>query len=96
MENPVAKFNGAISRASQKEVDYHKQLGHPITHEIIVYHPVPVRPGDVIALDERTFTVQSVRDPGELGIVFCIFTEEKKAIPKPQRHEEKGDGFFAW
>lgn len=88
-KDPIARFFGTISNASQKEIEYHKQIGHPISHEIIVYHRIDVKPEDIITLENRKFYVQSVRDPGELGIVTCIYTEEKQALPKMERHHRR-------
>lgn len=77
-ENPVFSFLGTISKAKQTEKAAFMQLGHNVTHEVIAYHPVPVYPGDVITNDgKRLFYVHEIRNPGEIDMFYCIFTEEK-------------------
>lgn len=77
-DNPICTFYGTISRASQKEQIEYQQLGHKVSHEVIVYHRVPVEAGDCLLLGDRKFFVHDIRDPGELGEVFCIMTEESE------------------
>lgn len=78
-DKPIAVFRGAISRASQKTQEYYRQQQSPVTHEVIVYHHVPVKAGDVLVLGNRKFYVKDIRDPGELNHFFCIMTEEKES-----------------
>lgn len=77
-ENPVCIFDGVISRAKQTEQAKYHQMGHNITHEVIVYHRVPVEAEDILLLGERQFVVHDIRDPGEIGLMFCIMCEERK------------------
>lgn len=78
-EHPVCTFEGIISRAKQTAQVHYQQLGHNVTHEVIVHHRVPVSAGDCLVLGHRKFYVHDIRDPGETGLVFCIMTEEKEA-----------------
>ncbi len=78
-DHPVCTFEGTISRAKQSAQVHYQQLGHTVTHEVIVFHRVPVMAGDCLVLGNRKFYVHDIRDPGEVGLVFCIMTEEKEA-----------------
>ena len=76
-DHPICTFYGTISRAKETEQVRYQQLGHNVTHEIIVYHRVPVKAGDCLVLGDRKFFVHDIRDPGEIGLMFCIMTEER-------------------
>lgn len=79
LDKPFLTFTGVISRASQKEKVHYEQLGHNVTHEIIVYRRVPIKAGDLIVRAGRKFYVHDIRDPGEIGLMFCIMTEERQS-----------------
>ena len=76
-EIPVGTFSGALTSASQKEMDQWKQNGHPITHTIVVYGATIADAGDVVSFGERKFNVQGKSDPGELGIRQVLYCEER-------------------
>lgn len=76
-EKPFLVFSGVISKASQKEQEHFSQLGHRVTHEVIAYKRLPIIAGDVLVLGDRKFFVHAIRDPGEIGLMFCLFTEER-------------------
>lgn len=78
-EHPYCTFEGIISKAKQSAQVHYQQLGHTVTHEVIVFHRVPVGAGDCLVLGNRKFYVHDIRDPGEIGQVFCIMTEEDEA-----------------
>ena len=86
---PMGEFYGMITQATQREIEQHKQNGHPITHTIIK------RGGkdnavetDVLELCQkdgdkcvtRRFLVQSVQDPGELGHFLIYKVEEREDL----------------
>ena len=77
-EHPVCTFLGTISKAKQSETTKDHQLNHNITHEIIVYHPVPVYAGDILLTGDRLFYVHDIRNPGEINMFYCIMTEERE------------------
>lgn len=78
----VLKFMGMITSASQREVEQWKQSGHPISHKIVQALPAaydgdyPVA-GDTLKLGERFFTVQGMRNPGELDHYRVYYCEER-------------------
>ena len=74
-------FLGIISQASPKEIEQHKQLGHPITHTIVQRGTDNrAMATDVLELEheKRRFLVHGQpKDPGELGH-FLIYTVEER------------------
>lgn len=75
---PFCIFDGVISKAKQTEKRVAEQMSHHVTHEVIVYHRVPIEADDVLLLGNRQFVVHEIRDPGEIGLFFCIMCEERK------------------
>ena len=81
-------FLGIISQASPKDIEQHKQLGHPITHTIVQRGTENrARATDVLELElgplgpgekPRRFLVQThPHDPGELGHFLVYHVEER-------------------
>ena len=81
---------GIISQADPKEIEQHKQLGHPITHTI-VQRPAQgqevAKANDVLELETkfeekpRRFLVQGKpKDPGELGHFIIYRVEEREDL----------------
>ena len=81
-------FLGIISQASPKDIEQHKQLGHPITHTIVQRGTDNrAKATDVLELDiepmepgekKRRFLVQPhPQDPGELGHFLIYHVEER-------------------
>lgn len=86
---PQGKFLGIISQASPKDIEQHKQLGHPITHTIVQRGTENRAQGnDVLELDSvvhgekpRRFLVQGhPQDPGELGHFLVYHVEEREDL----------------
>lgn len=79
-------FLGIISQASPKDIEQHKQLGHPITHTIVQRGTDNrAQATDVLEIDNvvhgekpRRFIVQGhPQDPGELGHFLVYHVEER-------------------
>ena len=82
---PQGEFLGMITQASPKEIEQHKQLGHPITHTILQRGTKNrAKSTDVLELivegeeKGRRFLVQGEpQDPGELGHFLVYKVEER-------------------
>ena len=77
---------GIISQATPKDIEQHKQLGHPITHTIVQRGTEnQAKARDVLELASivhgekpRRFLVQThPQDPGELGHFLVYHVEER-------------------
>lgn len=81
-------FFGIISQATPKDIEQHKQLGHPITHtivqrgtdnrawatDVLELDMEPLGPGE----KPRRFLVQThPHNPGELGHFLVYHVEER-------------------
>lgn len=82
------EFLGIISQASPKDIELHKQLGHPITHTIVQRGTENrAKATDVLEIENelnghdgkpRRFLVQQhPKDPGELGHFLVYHVEER-------------------
>ena len=84
--SPQGEFLGMITQASPKEIEQHKQLGHPITHTIVQRGTAHrAKATDILELVEsgcdkpRRFMVKGEpQDPGELGH-FLVYKVEERA-----------------
>lgn len=79
VDNPVSSFLGSITIANQSEQEQWKQMGHPITHTVVVYRCCDAQAEDIILLDGRKFYVQGKRNPAELGFFDVLFCNESMA-----------------
>lgn len=85
---PQGEFLGMITQASPKEIEQHKQLGHPITHTILQRGTQNrATATDILELVEagkekgRRFLVQGKpQDPGELGHFLVYKVEEREDL----------------
>lgn len=75
---------GMIMNASQAEKEQWKQAGHPVTHKILQYgsRPSQAEPTDVIEAtrDKRSYYVQGVKDPIQIGVATTYYVEERLDI----------------
>lgn len=77
---------GIITQASARDIEQHKQLGHPITHTIVqrpAEGQVRAKATDVLELEGtgRRFIVQTQpKDPGELGHFVVYQVEEREDL----------------
>lgn len=82
---PQGAFLGIISQATPKDIEHHKQLGHPITHTIVQRGTDNrAKATDVLELENgdgnkpRRFLVhRHPNDPGELGHFLVYHVEER-------------------
>lgn len=75
--NVKGSVRGTIATASQREIDKWKQLGHPVTHQIVCEGTQPADAGDYFQAEGRNFYIHGKEDPGELGH-FTIYTCEER------------------
>lgn len=84
---PQGVFLGIITEATAKEIEQHKQQGHPITHTIVQRGTVNrAKATDVLVLENelkengkpRKFLLpKHPKDPGELGHFLVYHVEER-------------------
>jgi hypothetical protein len=75
-ENPIF-IHAILCGATPEEQMAFKQAGHPVSHTISHQgHPIG-KPGDRLVMGPRTFYIQSVDDPGDLGIWTLYYCEER-------------------
>ena len=82
---PQGEFLGMLTQADPKEIEQHKQLGHPITHPLLQRGTKNrAKATDVLELvvagekKGRRFRVQGEpKDPGELGHFLVYKVEER-------------------
>lgn len=75
-------LKGSLSQISQKEREQWSQMGHPVTHKIVVRGRTEARAEDVLKRGNRSFYVQECRDQAELGIFSVLFCEERFGVSK--------------
>lgn len=63
--------------ATPKEIERFQQKEHPITHVISHKGKPKAKEGDRLILQNRTFYVQGVDDPGDQGIWTLYYCEER-------------------
>ncbi|MBQ5659071.1 MAG: hypothetical protein IIV02_06060 [Peptococcaceae bacterium] len=83
----VHEFMGVLTSAAPKEQEQWRQSGHPVTHKIV--EPLPKGdnkpvPGDIVCLDGRLFTIQGIRNPGELNHYNVYYCEERRDVQCPK------------
>ena len=79
----VGTFLGTVAQASQTEQLQWSQVGHPITHTVVVRGVIDARAEDYIELgDGRTWFVQGKHDPVELSFFQTLYCEERKGVGK--------------
>lgn len=80
----VCEFMAVLTSATPKEQEQWNQTGHPVTHKVV--QPVPkegAKAGDVLCLNGRLFTIQGVRNPGELNHYNVYYCEERRDAQCP-------------
>lgn len=78
-------IDGILTNADPREVEQWKQDGHPVTHKIVQWLTEnQASPQDVLALSDsgttRTFLIQGLRNPGELGHCIVYYCEERRDL----------------
>ena len=70
-------IRAVLAQASTSEKERWQQLQHPITHTIVQYGKPKAVEGDRLVHNNRTFYVQGVDEPGELGVATIYYAEER-------------------
>lgn len=87
------EFMGILTSAQPKEQEHWRQSGHPVTHKVV--QPLPVSnknpnieefavAGDILCLNGRLFTIQGIRNPGELNHYNVYYCEERRDVQCPR------------
>jgi len=82
----LATFKGALSQASENDIDRYKQMQHVITHTIVQKGQRAAEQNDILILNgtNRMFIVKDVNNPGEIKYGLGAFTtyqvEERRDI----------------
>lgn len=77
---PVGKLFGAISLCSPKEREQWNQLGHPITHKVVVEGMCDAHADDIIERDGRRFYVESNKNSGALDMFNVLWCRELNGV----------------
>ncbi len=76
----IAEIKGSISAISQKEKYKWKQIEHTASHVIVVRGKTPIQPEDILVHDGQRYDVESVEEPGEVGIFTVIYCKKRKGL----------------
>ncbi len=76
----IAEIKGSISAISQKEKYKWKQIEHTASHVIVVKGKTPIHPEDILVHDGQRYDVESVEEPGEIGIFTIIYCKKRKGL----------------
>lgn len=75
---------GVLSKASEKDVEKHKQMNHNVTHTIIQEGAPIAEREDILTLDDRAFFVHDVKNPmgitSGLGSRTVYVVEERRDV----------------
>lgn len=77
---PVGELYGAISVCSPKEREQWNQLGHPVTHKIIVEGNCIARADDIVERNGRKFYVESNKNSGALDMFNVLWCRELNGV----------------
>ena len=78
-------IDGILTNADPREAEQWQQDGHPVTHKVVQWlTDNQASPQDVLALPDggttRTFLIQGLRNPGELGHCIVYYCEERRDL----------------
>jgi hypothetical protein len=77
-DDPVQIVTGILASMSPEEVEKFKQMQHPVSHQIAQQGSPKAKPGDrLVSSDDRTFYIEKVNNPAELGIWTVYYCEER-------------------
>lgn len=71
---------GTIASVSEKEEIRWKQMGHTITHTIIVQGGSSTKAEDLLLIDGGRYYVQAVDDPSKIGLFQIIYCEKRGEV----------------
>ena len=78
-------MDGILTNIDPREAEQWQQDGHPVTHKIVQWLTEnQANPQDVLVLQDgdttRTFLIQGLRNPGELGHCIVYYCEERRDL----------------
>lgn len=76
-EQPDGFIHAILCGATTEQKLQYQQMEHPISHVISHEGKPRAKAGDRLILENRTFYVQGVDDPGDLGIWTLYYCEER-------------------
>ena len=76
----ITEIKGSLSTISQKEKYKWKQIEHTASHIIVVRGKVQIQPEDILVHNGQRYDVESVEEPGEVGIFTIIYCKKKKGL----------------
>lgn len=77
VENPIM-LRAVLAEASTNEKERWQQLQHPITHIIVQRGKAIASAEDRLVHNDRTFYIQGVDEPDELGAATIYYAEERR------------------
>lgn len=76
----ITEIKGSLSTITQKEKYKWKQIEHTASHTVVVRGKVQIQPEDILVHDGQRYDVESVEEPGEVGIFTIIYCKKKKGL----------------
>ena len=76
----LEEIKGSLSTISQKERYKWKQIEHTATHTIVIRGKTQVQPEDVLIYEGQRYEVQSVEEPGNIGIFTILYCNKRKGV----------------
>lgn len=81
---------GSIAAAGEHEVLRQKQIGHTVTHTLVIQLRAGVRAEDLLLQGGRAYYVHGVDNPGGLGLYTVLSLEHKPGAQPAITREEAG------
>ncbi len=79
-EKPTMKIKGSISAVSQEEKNRWKQMGHDVSHTIVIRGKTQIQPEDILLYDDSRFDIAAVENPGEVGIFQIVYCHKREGL----------------
>lgn len=76
----ITEIKGSLSTISQKEKYKWKQIEHTASHTVVVRGKVQIQPEDILVHNGQRYDVESVEEPGEVGIFTIIYCKKQKGL----------------
>lgn len=77
-EASTTTLEGVLVDATPFEQEKFKQTGHPVTHTIKQVGPKKAEEGDRLVHDGRSFYIQTIENPADLGIRTLYRVQERR------------------
>lgn len=75
-KEPLETVLGSISLTSPKEAEQWKQLGHTVTHTIVVRGRTAAEPEDILIQGNGKYYIEGKRDNGGLGVFTALYCKK--------------------